>query len=358
MAKKRLGYVELEWTCPHCGTNNPGPRGFCHACGAPQPKDVAFHQAPAAELLKDEESIRRAQAGADLVCPYCNARNPAGATFCGACGAGLGEADQRSSGRVVGAYRAEHQLEVTCTACGTLNTPENKSCRGCGTPLARERERSRPERKPARTRRISPGIILAASLACVALAVAAVSWLARTRPTTGRVETLEWQRSISIEAMVPIERQDWRSLVPAGAEILACESRLRETSDQPAPNAIEVCGTPYTIDTGSGYGEVVQDCAYEIYEDFCSYTALDWAVVEQVTASGTDLDPYWPEITLTGEQRLGPREETYWVVFVTEEGELRYAAEDLDLFRQFTLGSTWALEVNPLGRVVSASPAP
>ena len=33
MTRKTVGYVELEWTCDHCGTENPGPRKFCNNCG-------------------------------------------------------------------------------------------------------------------------------------------------------------------------------------------------------------------------------------------------------------------------------------------------------------------------------------
>ena len=50
MAKKKLGYVELEWTCPNCGTRNPGPEQSCVNCGSPQPDDVHFEQARSAAL--------------------------------------------------------------------------------------------------------------------------------------------------------------------------------------------------------------------------------------------------------------------------------------------------------------------
>ena len=76
MTKKSLGYVELEWTCPNCETRNPGPHKFCNGCGAPQPEDVEFEQPIEEKLITDAEQIARAQAGPDLHCPYCEARNP------------------------------------------------------------------------------------------------------------------------------------------------------------------------------------------------------------------------------------------------------------------------------------------
>ncbi|MGQ9683479.1 MAG: zinc finger protein [Anaerolineae bacterium] len=78
MPKESLGYVRLEWTCPNCGTRNPGPQNKCAGCGAPQPADTAFTQAPQEQLLTDQAEIARAVSGADVHCPYCGARNPAG----------------------------------------------------------------------------------------------------------------------------------------------------------------------------------------------------------------------------------------------------------------------------------------
>ena len=132
MTKKSLGYVELEWTCENCGTRNPGPSGFCNACGAPQPEDVEFEQPLDQKLITDEEKLARAKAGPDKHCPYCNARNAGDAKFCGACGGDLSDAAVRESGRVVGAHHDEPIPDVNCPACGTANPGSNKVCSNCG----------------------------------------------------------------------------------------------------------------------------------------------------------------------------------------------------------------------------------
>jgi len=104
MAKKTLGYEELQWTCPNCDGINPGPEKTCGNCGAPQPDDVKFEQAVRSELLQDEEAIARAKAGPDIHCPYCEARNPGNAQNCSQCGGDLVGGEQRTSGEVVGAF--------------------------------------------------------------------------------------------------------------------------------------------------------------------------------------------------------------------------------------------------------------
>jgi len=62
MAKKILGYVEMEWTCPRCGVKNPGSRKTCAACGGPQPVDTKFQQREGQPLIEDEGAEKIAQA--------------------------------------------------------------------------------------------------------------------------------------------------------------------------------------------------------------------------------------------------------------------------------------------------------
>lgn len=54
MSKETFGYLKLEWTCPRCGSRNPGPQKTCLSCGAPQPENVAFQLPEKQELLTDE----------------------------------------------------------------------------------------------------------------------------------------------------------------------------------------------------------------------------------------------------------------------------------------------------------------
>jgi DNA-directed RNA polymerase subunit RPC12/RpoP len=94
MAKKSLGYVELEWHCPNCSTRNPGTKKTCLSCGMPQPEDVKFQQAANKQLIKDEEQLEKASQGADIHCYYCGSRNAVNATSCSQCGADLSEGSQ------------------------------------------------------------------------------------------------------------------------------------------------------------------------------------------------------------------------------------------------------------------------
>ena len=95
MTQKELGYVELEWTCPACNTRNPGTARKRTQCGAAQPAEVKFEQAPEEKLITDEAKIAEAKAGPDIYCAYCGTRNPSTATACKQCTAPLAEGKAR-----------------------------------------------------------------------------------------------------------------------------------------------------------------------------------------------------------------------------------------------------------------------
>jgi predicted nucleic acid-binding Zn ribbon protein len=362
MARKTVGYVELEWTCPHCETRNPGPNKYCNGCGAPQPEDVEFEQPLQEKLIEDEAKIALAKAGPDIHCPYCGTRNPAQAKFCGSCGGDIEGGKARDAGRVVGAHRREAAAPVQCPSCGSLNPPAARKCSNCGASLTRE-DRPTPqvevETMPASPprRRISTGLILILSLACLAIGAFAIIMMTRTEELVGEVRDVSWTHTIPIEAIGSVEHQDWLDEIPADAEVGTCRSEYHHTQDEPTLNSREICGTPYTVDTGTGVGEVVQDCVYEIYEDYCTYTAQEWQIVDEVTVTGSDLDPYWPRVDLGLEQREGQAIEEYETTFWSEEGTYTYTPRDETEFRQFVLGSRWVLTVNTFNTVISVEAA-
>ena len=123
---------------------------------------------------------------------------------------------------------------------------------------------------------------------------------------------------------------------------------------QPAARAEEVCGTPYVVDSGSGTGEVVQDCEYHVYDDYCDYTVIEWGVVDTVSLSGGDYSPAWPDPALGEEQRLGEqRTEEYVIVFDTGDQTYAYTTSNFELFQLAQPGTTWTLNINTFGGVQS-----
>ena len=176
---------------------------------------------------------------------------------------------------MVGSFQSDPERQVACPACGTLNLTAARECAGCGRSLAEIRTPAPPAGEPSARKipgRKLPGwIVVLGGLGCVAAAVFIISLLTRTNEMIGTVSSVNWRHEQAIEVLGPVENQAWLDEVPSEAELGSCTRDLRETRAEPVSDSVEVCGTPYTVDTGSGYGEVVQDCVYEIYDDWCTY---------------------------------------------------------------------------------------
>jgi hypothetical protein len=334
MPQETLGYVRLEWTCQHCGGKNPGPEKLCIHCGASLDEQDQFELPETQEFITDAEELKKAAAGPDIHCPYCETRNPAGSTVCKQCGGSLVEGEVRARGHIVGAP------PVTSPPAEPRAAPRPVAAKVKGLPW-----------------------YLFAGLA-VLLLVCCVGAYLLARPSgelNGVVRDVSWERRISIEALQPVSREDWRDEIPSDAQRGICRKKLYETTQSepdlsPGMEVEKVCGTPYTIDQGSGYGKVVQDCQYEVYADWCEYTRREWQEVDASIASGHDPNPYWPQLSLVSDQREGERSEEYNVEFDTEGKSYTYHPRDADEFSRYVIGSKWLLSVNALGGVTAVEP--
>jgi hypothetical protein len=119
---------------------------------------------------------------------------------------------------------------------------------------------------------------------------------------------------------------------------------------------VEVCGAPYKVDKGNGVAEVVQDCKYEVHDDYCDYTIDEWHNGQPLVATGTGPNATWPPVTLTEKQREGARSENYKLIFIANGDQFSYDTSDYAFYRQANTGSEWNLTVNGFGSVVSAKP--
>ncbi len=358
MSQKQLGLVELEWVCPNCGNRSPGPEKKCSSCGKPQPEDVEFVQPVDQAIITDSQTIADATRAPDIHCPYCGARNRADAESCRNCGGALAGGAQRQAGRVVGAYGDTPGGPINCPACGAQNPGDARRCTRCGAGLVPgpQLEDAAQAAKPS-----APGCsrtMIGIGIG-VAIVVLILIYLAtRTTATVGVVSDVSWQRTVVVEALVPVRREAWLTEIPAGVPVGQCRSEVVRTQDEPAPNAVEVCGTPYTLDEGTGYGKVVQDCQYQVYADKCEYTVEEWKAVDSLVASGEGLTSgSWPVLQSTNKQRPGERNEEYTILFEADGADYKYVVKDPDEAAKFTEGSRWSLEINTFGSLTDVEPA-
>ena len=359
MSQKKLGLVELEWVCPNCNNRSPGPEKKCRSCGKPQPPDVDFVQPVDRALITDAKVLAQADRAADIHCPFCNARNQAGAENCRNCGAPLTGGAQRKAGQVVGAYGNAPVAPIHCPACNAENPGDARRCSRCGAglvPGSALKEQAGAVTPGAAAPGCSRTILIFALVIGVVLLI--FLYLAtRTEQTLGTVREVSWQRKVVVESLVPVRQEAWLTEIPAGVEVGQCRSEVLRVQDDPAPNAVEVCGTPYTIDQGTGYGQVVQECQYQIYADFCQYTVEEWKAVDSLISTGEGLiAESWPALTVTDKQRAGERSEQYTILFETDGATYEYVLRDPAQAALFIEGSRWGLEINTFGTLTDVMP--
>ncbi len=356
MAKQSLGYIELEWTCPVCDTRNPGGQRVCQNCGSPQPDNIKFEAPAEAKITTDEATAKQATAGPDIHCPYCDARNPAGSKVCRQCGGDLTGGTAREVGQVVQGFGAQRPKEVKCPACGTLNASGARVCKNCGAPLPTVRPVVQPQPAAAPASRGCLWVAVGLVVLGLILGVFFLAGGSDTAETTGQVVDTRWTRAVEVMGLMPVQYTAWLDQIPGDAELGACYEEVRQVVDEPVPGAREVCGTPYAVDQGTGYAEVVRDCVYEIVEQRCEYTVQEWRVVNEITQDGTGFSPSWPALSLSNRQREGQRGEHYQCIFEVDGRQVVYNARNLAEYQRCTYGSVWNLEVTAEGRVVSAQP--
>jgi hypothetical protein len=347
MSKRSSGFIQLEWECPQCESRNPGPEGSCQSCGAPQPDNVEFVAPAERKFIKDEKALKDAKAGSDIYCAFCDTRNPATAETCSQCGANLAEGERRKAGGEV-RQRSATKI-VNCPNCEAENISSNNSCQECGAPLERAKITSaqfapkgkgtvQPTKTDATKKR--PWIIGAILFLIICCVGGLLFFLSPSEEVRGTVNNVRWETSIPVQEEQEVRHNDERGRPPSDAYDISCHTESEE-----------VC-TERTVDQGNGYAEVVQDCHTES-EEYCSYTILEWQTIETLTLSGNDYDPRYAQPSLTTGQRLGNESVDYSVHFSTEKGLLEYSPGDLTEYRQFQLGSDWALSLNRLGSIVS-----
>jgi ribosomal protein L40E len=363
VTQETLGYVKLEWICPKCSSRNPGSVKTCQGCGAPQPEDVKFVQAAGEVATQDEALSKIAAQGPDIHCPFCGTRNPGSAKICSQCGGDLVQGIRRESGGVVGAYKPEPVKKIACQNCGAENPETALNCSNCGAPIRRQPEVLQQTITTPSGKTPSKFVVLASIIGAVLFCVLAIwlfSFLSSPRETLqASVASVGWQTGVEILALAPVSRSTWRDEIPSSAEIGDCSERVYQVvNSEPLGERFDkICGTPYTIDTGSGVGRVVQDCQYQIYRPYCQFTTQEWTVLTVSQLSGIDLQPEYANPPLAAGQRFGSESASYQVVFETDNGKYQVKPDSLAEFQQYQVGSHWILKVNALGQIVSIEPA-
>lgn len=346
---------EGAWDCPHCGRKrNRGPEKFCGGCGAPRGEDVQFYLPDDAREVTEADELRRAQAGPDWTCAYCESDNPSDHAFCSSCGA----ARDGGTARQVIEHRADTAPPAPEALAATPATPA-----------------------PAGGSRLKRGC----QIGCLGLlALFFLVWLiGRPREKVLTVTGLRWERTVAVEELRTLVEEGWEGELPAGARILSSrrdvhhrnkvqtgsETRTRTVTEQVQTGTERV--KVGTRDLGNGYFEDVyedrpvysdrerqetyQEPVYRedpVYRMRHRYEIDKWVAAREAKAGGTGTSTAWPDPRLGPRQREGRRSEVYEVLFQDKDGAaIVYRARDEADWKSFEPGTAYRVKVQG-GKVV------
>ncbi len=250
-------------------------------------------------------------------------------------------------------------VTIKCHVCGAANAGTAQQCAKCGAPLKRRSDATRagaPSPLPAPHHGGVALWWLWALGAVILIAIGVFAWMAfRSESYTAVVEAARWERTVEVLAFQPVEERAWKDELPAEAEVLECRDELVRTSDEPVDGAREVCGTPYAVDTGTGYANVMQDCEYQVFAPKCSYQTMQWVLFDTAVTSGEGFSPIWPQPAPEPDRKLGERSERYMCDILVDNKQYSFALEP-ENYALCLPQSRWRVQVNGLGSVVEATP--
>jgi hypothetical protein len=338
-----MATYQMLWDCRQCGT--PELLGvdhrFCPTCGAPQDPEARYFPSEQDKVAVEDHVF----VGADRRCPACDTPNAAIAKHCVACGAPMegarevrrrgaqGVAAEDSVQQALGEHAQDKQAEEQIRIERQVHR------------LGAARPRSAPSlRAPLLVGLLLLGALLAAAVLCCGLTL-------YSTPTTVVATGHTWERTIAVEALMPVSAEAWRDQLPSDARGIHCRQEVRDTRQIPDG---QDCHT-VRVDNGDGTFSEQERCTpryreEDIMGERCAYTVDRWKVLRTERALGGLAEaPAWPAARAAGGERLGARLESYQVSFEDEEGDTDWCSMPEDRWRQIAPGSRWAGERGLLG---------
>lgn len=323
-----------RWDCESCGhIGNIGHETRCSQCGSPRPKNVRFYLPEDAETVTDTELIKKAKAGADWVCSYCNAHNKADVGICASCGNDRNETD------------GDENLERKEYRLGEIPTD------------GKQKIVTAPVKKPSSGKFkyilggivmiIATFIILSMFQSDTQVEVTGFEWKISHEPEYHRLVTEEnWnapQDAQNIERFKAIHHYD---KIPDGFE-----TKIRTVKKQVGTKK-EKTGT---IDLGNGmFEDVYEDVpVYKnveekykverfreepVYRDKYRYKVLRWVRGQPFVAAGNDHQPIDPVINTTEEFRIKYKDEHYYILVKDQKGETHKEEVSKQFWQQTQVG--------------------
>jgi hypothetical protein len=334
-----LGTYEMLWDCPYCGTKKllGVSQRHCPECGGAQDPSKRYFPSDAEKVAVGDHPY----AGADLLCPFCQAPCSARAKNCTACGGELEKAKE--------AMRRGEQVVAEGQAFAGESAADAKR------DFAAQKAAAKAPPKPAPKPRAIWPFVVGGIAALVAVILVLVLW---RKPAAVVVTGHTWERQIAVERFGPVKLSEWCDHLPLDARMVF---RHREVRSHEKVQDGETC-VRKRVDKGNGSFAERKECTPKykdipVYSDKCDFTADRWAKVAPLTTSGSKVEdtPRWPDTSTLrrgqciGCEREAGRSEKYTVALADPRSKMLMTC-DLPPTRwsAMKVGSRWRVKVGVL----------
>lgn len=337
--------IELLWDCPYCSTK--GIRGGiteCPSCGRPRTQSVEFsgaerlNGARATEFVSNEVASRENEP--DWMCPYCDSYNKAYETSCKYCGSPRG--DNKTY------FDINREKEIKRSNEEVIIEKENSVVENiegnAGENYVVESVREYKAKQKRNSHRFS-NVLKYSLLSLLIFLFGFMVFRTVNHKETFTVSDKQWVYTVFVEECNTYQDSGWYP--PANARILNKEYKFKETvqkidhyeivtreveRSREVPDGYDI-SYEYE-DLGNGYAEEVEVktekyrteyYTEEITEEVPVYVDVDvydyyywyeydrWEVCDKVVTSSHDNSFYWGTPSLSSGERLGNKEEEYYL---------------------------------------------
>jgi len=398
---ERTWTIEMMWDCSHCGTRNPGMTGEereslkCTNCGAEKTDESwVMPDSPLTAPALTGELDRKARAGANWTCRFCNGESRADRTECEVCGAARDEEPPKQVVPEASPVPAKPARPVSPVRPTTPVRPVKvASSTKEPTPYRSLYEPDEELRSGVDSETVFKFVV---GVGAAILAIWLMVWAFTPNSTVVAVNTMTWSRERVLLERHSYTGEGWRSSAPSGVYSWDhCETRQRGTescnphscncrnesyqcnctggvsyecrcttrnncsrsctsnrngsatcSERCSPSrSCSTCRTPRQCSTCSR--RVCSTCYDQcpVYAQWCQYRYYRWDRVSQARTAGNEHGAVWPNLNAQGPLQRIESTESYTIRFTDTRSDRAWVRDySFDAYERFNLGQRWNIE--------------
>ncbi len=366
--------IYTYWDCRYCGTKSiRGDYRECPNCGHPRDNNITFYFNSKNVTYVAEEKAKIVSKNPDWVCSFCDCLNSDDDLNCKSCGASKVASElnyfENQKKREEKTQETSPQIEKEASYSSTSPQHPYSSFETASSTISTQGQNQKGTSSTSTS--LGKRLIL---FTLICLLVAGIVYLVIPKTQVLTVKEVSWEYTIVIEELKTFNESDWH--IPSGARLKNTREELHhydnvldhyETKTKQVQKQRLTGYEDYVSgyrDLGNGYAEEIisKRPIYETYYDTETYDEpvyrkepvyqikyyyeIDrWVPQRNITTSGSDKNPYWGEISLSSNERVGSKEESYFIRGVSEKGKEYHFAVSHEDFKTIIIGNSYEFEI-------------